>query len=224
MSILFCGLVMKPYVEANVSRKSHTTIKYFLKLLSSSCDAIIFMFLGESLVQLTHEFNFAFVLFTLVFCTLFRAVGIVVLTRLANHFGRLEKVRHIRVFMRTAHHKGVDSRFHELFFSFLRHQGRKNRFHDSNKIDYIIILKREENMCSVQFCFLHPSGEESGTIYNGIWRSSGSCSILFGHRSSSWWLCWEGHRRMSTEKVTYLVIFSSKNLISNWEDLSRKGG
>ena len=32
-SIVTCAIVMKPYVELNISRKSHTTIKYFLKML-----------------------------------------------------------------------------------------------------------------------------------------------------------------------------------------------
>ena len=46
ISILFCAIYMRPYVESNICRKSHTTIKYFLKLLASSCEAvIIFVFL-----------------------------------------------------------------------------------------------------------------------------------------------------------------------------------
>lgn len=32
-SIVTCAIIMKPYVELNISRKSHTTIKYFLKML-----------------------------------------------------------------------------------------------------------------------------------------------------------------------------------------------
>jgi len=99
MSILFCGLIMKPYVESNVSRKSHTTIKYFLKLLSSSCESIIFMFLGVSLVQFKHSFNFSFFMFTLLFITVFRAMGIVVLTGVANRFGRLSKVKKVEQFI-----------------------------------------------------------------------------------------------------------------------------
>ena len=78
------------------------TIKYFLKLISTSCESIIFMFLGESLVQLNHNFNFAFVMFTLLFCTVFRAVGIATLTGLANRFGRLEKVSCVRVLILSA--------------------------------------------------------------------------------------------------------------------------
>ncbi|XP_057317480.1 sodium/hydrogen exchanger 2-like isoform X2 [Hydractinia symbiolongicarpus] len=99
MSILFCGIVMKPYVESNVSRKSHTTIKYFLKLLSSSCEAIIFMFLGASLVFGSHKFNLGFVCFTLVFITIYRAIGVTILTGIANRCGRLTKVKKVEQFI-----------------------------------------------------------------------------------------------------------------------------
>ena len=68
---------MKPYVEANISQKSHTTIKYFLKMLSSISEMIIFIFLGvETLVDLEmHSWNTVFVFMTLIFCLLYRSVG-----------------------------------------------------------------------------------------------------------------------------------------------------
>ena len=72
MAILFCGVVMKPYVQSNISRKSHITIKYFLKLLASSCEAVIFMFLGVALVQYEHNFNWKFIGWCVLFITLFR--------------------------------------------------------------------------------------------------------------------------------------------------------
>ena len=81
------------YVESNISRKSHTTIKYFLKLLASSCEAIIFLFLGVALVQYSHNFNIRFIAWCILFITVFRALAIVSLTWFANKFGRLEEVR-----------------------------------------------------------------------------------------------------------------------------------
>ncbi len=66
---------MKKYVEANISRKSHTTIKYFLKMLASVCETIIFMFLGVSTVVDTHEWDTAFILLTLAFCLVYRTIG-----------------------------------------------------------------------------------------------------------------------------------------------------
>ena len=49
--ITFCGITMKNYVEANISAKSSTTIKYTMKMLSSSSETIIFMFLGVNTVN-----------------------------------------------------------------------------------------------------------------------------------------------------------------------------
>lgn len=74
-SITFCGITMKNYVEQNVSHKSHTTIKYALKMLSSSSETIIFMFLGVATVNNRHIWNTWFVLLTIVFCSVFRIIG-----------------------------------------------------------------------------------------------------------------------------------------------------
>ncbi|KAL1377960.1 hypothetical protein pipiens_015901, partial [Culex pipiens pipiens] len=67
---------MKNYVEQNVSHKSHTTIKYALKMLSSSSETIIFMFLGVATVNNRHIWNTWFVLLTIVFCSVFRIIGL----------------------------------------------------------------------------------------------------------------------------------------------------
>ena len=66
---------MKNYVVSNVSAKSHTTIKYTMKMLSSSSETVIFMLLGVATVHNHHDWNTYFVLFTLLFCSLFRALG-----------------------------------------------------------------------------------------------------------------------------------------------------
>ncbi|RLV89351.1 hypothetical protein DV515_00014913 [Chloebia gouldiae] len=50
MALIAAGVVMRPYVEANISHKSHTTIKYFLKMWSSVSETLIFIFLGVSTV------------------------------------------------------------------------------------------------------------------------------------------------------------------------------
>lgn len=77
---------MKNYVEANISQKSHTTIKYSLKMLSSSSETIIFMFLGVATVNYKHDFNIAFIVLTIVFCVLYRFIGVAILIKVANHF------------------------------------------------------------------------------------------------------------------------------------------
>jgi sodium/hydrogen exchanger-like protein 3 len=73
--ITFCGITMKNYVEANVSHKSHTTIKYAMKMLSSSSETIIFMFLGVATVSTDHVWNTWFVVLTILFCSFYRVVG-----------------------------------------------------------------------------------------------------------------------------------------------------
>lgn len=118
--ITFCGITMKNYVEGNISPKSHTTVKYAMKMLSSSSETIIFMFLGVNTVNDQHDWNTAFILLTIFFCSFFRAVGnleknnplffaqlkqscliivgVVVLTELANRF-RLHKLDRVEKFV-----------------------------------------------------------------------------------------------------------------------------
>lgn len=67
---------MKNYVEANISQKSHTTIKYALKMLSSSSETIIFMFLGVATVNSRHDWNTWFIVLTIIFCSVYRAIGL----------------------------------------------------------------------------------------------------------------------------------------------------
>ncbi|XP_053980486.1 sodium/hydrogen exchanger 3-like isoform X2 [Hylaeus volcanicus] len=94
LAITFCGITMKNYVEANISHKSHTTVKYTMKMLSSGSETIIFMFLGVATVNNAHNWNTWFVLMTIVFCSIYRILGVIVLTAVANQFRlhRLDKV------------------------------------------------------------------------------------------------------------------------------------
>ncbi|XP_018305222.1 sodium/hydrogen exchanger 3 isoform X1 [Mycetomoellerius zeteki] len=98
LAITFCGITMKNYVEANISHKSHTTVKYTMKMLSSSSETIIFMFLGVATVNNAHNWNTWFVVTTIVFCSVYRAVGVIVLTALANQF-RLHKLDKVEKFV-----------------------------------------------------------------------------------------------------------------------------
>ena len=66
---------MRPYVEANVSHKSYTTIKYFLKMWSSVSETLIFIFLGVSTVAGPHAWNWTFVVVTVVLCLVSRVMG-----------------------------------------------------------------------------------------------------------------------------------------------------
>ncbi|KAM5227824.1 sodium/hydrogen exchanger 4 [Ctenodactylus gundi] len=86
LAITACAVTMKKYVEENVSQKSYTTIKYFMKMLSSVSETLIFIFMGVSTVGKNHEWNWAFVCFTLVFCQIWRAISVFVLFYVSNHF------------------------------------------------------------------------------------------------------------------------------------------
>ncbi|XP_062527094.1 sodium/hydrogen exchanger 3 isoform X8 [Bombyx mori] len=98
LAITFCGITMKNYVEANISHKSHTTIKYTMKMLSSSSETIIFMFLGVATVNNTHVWNTWFVLLTIVFCSIFRIIGVYIFSAVANKF-RLHKLNRVEKFV-----------------------------------------------------------------------------------------------------------------------------
>ncbi|XP_077199686.1 sodium/hydrogen exchanger 2 [Paroedura picta] len=86
MAITSCAMTMNKYVEENVSQKSYTTIKYFMKMLSSVSETLIFIFMGVSTVGKNHEWNWAFVCFTLLFCLIWRALGVFALTQIINLF------------------------------------------------------------------------------------------------------------------------------------------
>lgn len=73
--VMFCGITMKNYVAENVSPASLTTINKGLKAISNCSESIIFMFLGITTVNDHHEWNTAFILLTVFFCTLYRAIG-----------------------------------------------------------------------------------------------------------------------------------------------------
>ncbi|XP_069320345.1 LOW QUALITY PROTEIN: sodium/hydrogen exchanger 2-like [Eulemur rufifrons] len=86
LAIVTCAMSMKHYVEANVSQKSHTTIKYSMKMCSSVSDTLIFIFLGVSTIGNNHEWNWPYICFTVVFCLIWRALGVLVLTFFVNKY------------------------------------------------------------------------------------------------------------------------------------------
>ncbi|OCT84647.1 sodium/hydrogen exchanger 5 [Xenopus laevis] len=87
LAVTFCGLCCKKYVEANISNKSRTTVKYTMKTLASSSETIIFIFLGISAVDTSKwMWDTALVLSTLIFILTFRAIGVVLQTCVLNRF------------------------------------------------------------------------------------------------------------------------------------------
>ncbi|KAM6225452.1 sodium/hydrogen exchanger 5 isoform 3-T3 [Rhynchocyon petersi] len=87
LSVTMCGLGCKKYVEANISHKSRTAVKYTMKTLASCAETVIFMLLGISAVDSSKwAWDSGLVLGTLVFILLFRALGVVLQTWVLNQF------------------------------------------------------------------------------------------------------------------------------------------
>ncbi|CAD6196556.1 unnamed protein product [Caenorhabditis auriculariae] len=78
IAIAVCGMVMKQYVKGNISQAAANSVKYFIKMLAQSTETVIFMFLGLSTIASPHHFDFTFIIATVLFCLLYRAVGIVI--------------------------------------------------------------------------------------------------------------------------------------------------
>ncbi|XP_009324566.1 PREDICTED: sodium/hydrogen exchanger 4 [Pygoscelis adeliae] len=86
LAMTACAVTMKKYVEENVSQNSYTTIKYFMKMLSSVSETLIFVFMGVSTVGKNHEWNWAFICFTLFFCLVWRTLSVFALFYISNKF------------------------------------------------------------------------------------------------------------------------------------------
>jgi len=98
LSITFCGITMKNYVEANISESSQTTVRHTMKMLSHGSEAVIFLFLGVNTVHDKHQWNTPFIFLTVIFCTIYRGVGVILLTEVANRF-RLHKLDWVEKFI-----------------------------------------------------------------------------------------------------------------------------
>ena len=83
ISLIGCGLVQAHYSFKNISRKSKTTLKYFIKMASATCDIIIFLFLGIALIK-THFWHTGFIVWTISFCLICRFLSVYGLVWLAN--------------------------------------------------------------------------------------------------------------------------------------------
>ncbi|KAF7652359.1 hypothetical protein LDENG_00097950 [Lucifuga dentata] len=85
-AIVVCAITMKYYVEENISQQSCTTIRHVVKVLATISETLIFFFLGVVTVTSEHEWNWAYILFTLLFAFIWRGLGILVLSQIINPF------------------------------------------------------------------------------------------------------------------------------------------
>lgn len=74
-SIVTCALTMKYYVEENVSQRSCTTIRHVVKMLGCISETLIFFFLGVVTITTEHEWNWGYILCTLLFAFVWRGLG-----------------------------------------------------------------------------------------------------------------------------------------------------
>ncbi len=75
ISLIGCGLVQAHYSFKNISKKSYTTVKYFIKMLSATSDCVIFLFLGIALMDGPHYWHTGFVVWTVSFTLICRFIG-----------------------------------------------------------------------------------------------------------------------------------------------------
>ncbi|XP_056157564.1 sodium/hydrogen exchanger 2-like [Lampris incognitus] len=90
MAIVMCAITMKYYVEENVSQRSCTTIRHVVKMLATISETLIFFFLGVVTATTDHEWNWAYILFTLLFAFVWRGLGILALTQIINPFRTIQ--------------------------------------------------------------------------------------------------------------------------------------
>nr|CAB3266346.1 sodium/hydrogen exchanger 3-like [Phallusia mammillata] len=99
IAIVFAAFTMSAYVEHNISSKSHTTVKYGMKMLANIAETIIFMLLGIAAVSDFWQYwNTGFVFWTLLFITIYRVIGVLSLTWIINCI-RIDKISKVDQFV-----------------------------------------------------------------------------------------------------------------------------
>ncbi|KAK0401327.1 hypothetical protein QR680_015719 [Steinernema hermaphroditum] len=86
LAIVACGICMKQYVKENISHSAANSVKYFTKMLAQCTETIIFMFLGLSTISSAQHWDLWFVILTIAFCLIYRAIGVVIQCAVLNRF------------------------------------------------------------------------------------------------------------------------------------------
>lgn len=88
MGILFCGIVQNRYCEANIQHKSHTTLKYMMKMFASTAETLLFIQLGAStVVEGGHmDWDIWFIVITLITIVPIRFAIVYGITYVVNQY------------------------------------------------------------------------------------------------------------------------------------------
>ncbi|ELU07584.1 hypothetical protein CAPTEDRAFT_224019 [Capitella teleta] len=99
ISMIGCGLVQAQYSFHNISTKSLITVEYFIKMLASIQDAVIFLFLGLELIRANHVWHTGFIMWSLLLCLVYRAITVFSLTFLVNRIERTHPIKYTEQFI-----------------------------------------------------------------------------------------------------------------------------
>ena len=83
LCLVGCGITQVHFAFKNISQECLTTITYFIKMLSSTSDCIIFLYVGIAFFE-KHEWNTYFIVWTIFFCIFIRFLTIFTLSFVIN--------------------------------------------------------------------------------------------------------------------------------------------
>uniref|UniRef100_A0A4W5PR26 Sodium/hydrogen exchanger n=1 Tax=Hucho hucho TaxID=62062 RepID=A0A4W5PR26_9TELE len=87
LSCTFCGVCCQKYINANMDKRSVSTLRYVMKVFANGSETIIFVFLGITAIDPSiWVWNTAFILLTLLFIFVFRFIGVFFLTWILNQY------------------------------------------------------------------------------------------------------------------------------------------